>query len=175
MYNYIRKLFKTINNMNLDNLKIVPPDGMEWYQEGNQIKFRNVAKKLTYSDVAENLFINKNSHYVGNYGMIKPWFATSLSEACFGNITTSVKQAMKLLAMNKLMNVAKYLNQDWEPDWNKGDCKYYLSIGSENKITIECALRYCSEIVHFKTWDLAEKAIEILGEETIKLALSTDW
>nr|DAY73308.1 MAG TPA: hypothetical protein [Caudoviricetes sp.] len=30
-------------------------------------------------------------------------------------------------------------------------------------------------MVHFKTLYLAQQAIEILGEETIKLALSTDW
>lgn len=175
MYNRISKLFKIINNMNLDNLKIVPPDGMEWYQEGNQIKFRNIAKKLTYSDVAENLFINKNSHYVGNYGMIKPWFATSLSEACLGNITTSVKQAMKLLAINKLMNVAKYLNQDWKPDWNNEDeYKHYVYINDLNQIDVDWSL-YRNGHIYFKTEELAKQAIDILGEYTIKLALSTDW
>ena len=35
--------------MNLENLKIVPPEGMEWYQEGNEIKFRPKTE-ITYND-----------------------------------------------------------------------------------------------------------------------------
>ena len=32
--------------MDLKNLKIVPPKGMEWYQEGNEIKFRPIEWEL---------------------------------------------------------------------------------------------------------------------------------
>lgn len=164
---------EVINNMDKD-IKIIPPEGMEWYQEGNEIKFRN--KKLRYSDVARSLFKDKQSHYIGNYGMINPWLARDLAESCFPNITTSVDQAIKLLAINKLMNVAKYLNQDWKPDWNNdGEYKYYIYIKrSDNKIDVDRCL-YRNGHIFFKTKDLAKQAIDILGEDTIRLALSTDW
>lgn len=75
------------------------------------------------------------------------------------------------------MNIAKYLNGDWKPDWeNNNEKKYAMTLDKNNKaIWIEC--NYCVNkgMAYFKTEELAQKAIEILGEETIKLALSTDW
>lgn len=73
------------------------------------------------------------------------------------------------------MNVTKYLNDGWQPDWNdKQESKYYLQ--KDNDTIIVSYVKYnCSDSVYFKSIKLAEQAIEILGKETIKLALSTDW
>lgn len=42
--------------MKIDDLTIVPPEGMEWYQEGNKIKFRPIGeKKTSYKDIAKSI------------------------------------------------------------------------------------------------------------------------
>lgn len=158
--------------MKANNLTIIPPEGMEAYQEGNEIKFRPIENKITYESVAKALFEGKDVWRIGDL-VINKYNRTG----CWNYLTNCIseKQAQKLLAINQLMNVAKYLNGDWQPNWNNCSNKYYLSVTNDASITIECATRKYSEIVHFETWNLAQQAIDILGEETIKLALSTDW
>lgn len=71
------------------------------------------------------------------------------------------------------MNVAKYLNGDWKPNWNNS---------SETKWDL--FFNYCSKTlmtsnwksshyggVYFKSEELVLQAIEILGEEEVKKAL----
>lgn len=166
--------------MDSKNLTIIPPEGMEAYQEGNEIKFRPIEKKLTYNDIAKKLFKNKIAYYPDAYCNIKSIDATDVS--CYdANNCTSEKQLKKLLAINQLMNVAKYLNGDWQPDWdnkNKIKYKYYLYIdypGNKIGIGIAYLASCCSDSIYFKSEKLAQQAIDILGEETIKLALCTDW
>lgn len=52
--------------------------------------------------------------------------------------------------------------------------KYFIII-SYNNIEISNNWIDNAGAIYFKTRELAQRAIEILGEETIKLALSTDW
>lgn len=159
--------------MDSKNLKIVPPEGMEAYQEGNEIKFRSIKKINYYEDVARKLFYNKLTFYITATGTLDTYHPTS--SYYYANNCTSNKQLRKLLAINKLMNVAKYLNGDWQPDWNSEvEDKYYI-YATTNIIDIASATFRYSDVVYFKSRKLAEQAIEILGKETIKLALCTDW
>lgn len=159
---------KKINNIIID-----VPEGTEAYLENNTIKFKPIKKKLAYEDVAKELFENKDIWRIGDL-VINKYNRTG----CWNYLTNCIseKQAQKLLAINQLMNVAKYLQGDWKPDWNNAEDKYYLAVDYlDNTVCIVPAWHKCAEIVHFKTWDLAQQAIDILGEETIKLALCTDW
>ena len=159
--------------MDLKNLKIVPPEGMEWYQEGNEIKFRPIENKVTYESVAKALFEGKDVWRIGDL-VINKYNRTG----CWNYLTNCIseKQAQKLLAINKLMNVAKYLNGNWQPDWdNSEEAKYYLYFYGKHYIDIDYRYQYIYCLVYFKSNELAQQAIEILGEETIKLALLTDW
>lgn len=165
--------------MDLKELKIVPPEGMEYYIENGEVRFREIKKSLTYDDISYNLFYGKKHHYISSSNVEKP------IEAECGTIVnydwparcTSKKQAQKLLAINKLMNVAKYLNGDWKPDWNDNDKgKYFVLMDYyNNNMIVDCNTSFMYNTVYFKSKELAQQAIDILGEETIKLALSTDW
>lgn len=75
------------------------------------------------------------------------------------------------------MNVAKYLNGDWQPDWSdNAEGKWFVYSSNEGKkIKVDCFRTTQHPSIYFKSKNLAEKAIEILGEETIKLALCTDY
>ena len=162
--------------MNELNVKINIPEGYEIDKEKST--FENIVLKpikIDYAFVSKKLFCNKDAYYVTDSGNVtSSLIITSFKEP---NNCTSEKQAEKLLAINQLMNVAKYLNGDWKPNWNNiKEFKY--SIGYDivaESLEIQTCTFTCSDITYFKTEELAEQAIEILGEKTIKLALSTDW
>lgn len=160
-------------------LKIEIPEGYEIDEENSTfecIKFKR--KGLTYDDIAKELFHGKEIFYINQLGEIST--ATSVKgEECFKylNNCTSKKQAEKLLAINKLMNVAKYLNDGWKPDWNNNnEYKYYLFVyNNNNTIGYSTCASSSFDVIYFKTKELAMQAVKILGEDTIKLALSTDY
>lgn len=135
-------------------------------------------KKTDYNYISEKLFHEKRGYYCDSCGHIKSVDSVGYGCQNYPSNCTSEKQAKKLLAINQLLNVAKYLNGDWQPDWNSPDIKYKYFIYMEpldDKLFITSDTRYISSFIYFKTKELAQKAIDILGEETIKLALSTDW
>jgi hypothetical protein len=136
----------------------------------NVIRFKPIKKEITYQDVKNELFADTKKCYLECAGDI---CSSRTIKYCNINtiMATSKNQIEQLLALNKLMNVAKYLNGDWEPNWNdefEDKIYFYYSSG---KLNI-CAKRYSNfGCVCFKTIDLAHQAVEILGKEEIKKAL----
>jgi len=134
-------------------------------------------KKLTYENVAKKLFPYETSHYYilsdGDINKIK----NSPSNYKLPNNALSKKQLEKLLAINMLMSVAKFLNDGWQPNWNNNnELKYFICYSNNsNTIFIDSTYSTQTNVVFFKSLELAKQAIEILGEETIKLALCTDY
>ena len=158
------------------NIKVNIPEGYEIDKEKST--FENIVLKpvkVDYAFVSSKLFYNQDAYYLDLSGKIR--FGTITTSFKDLNNCTSRKQAEKLLAINQLMNVAKYLNGNWKPSWeNDNERKYLIVLDKDNnKIGIDWNTFVNKGIVHFKTKELAQKAIEILGEEIIKLALSTDW
>lgn len=137
----------------------------------NVIRFKPIKKKTTYKDICRELFLDKPSWRLRDTGVIGCVNCTSSANIHHSSISTSYEQLEQLLALNKLMNVAKYLNGDWEPNWNdefEDKIYFYYSSG---KLNI-CAKRYSNfGCVCFKTIDLAHQAVEILGKEEVKKAL----
>ena len=117
----------------------------------NVIRFKPIKKTITYEDIVKKLYPGK-CYYINNN-------------------PTSEKQLEQLLALNKLMNVAKYLNGDWKPDWNdEYEDKFYIYYTLE-KLLICSKQRANHGCVAFESKELALQAIEILGEEEVKKAL----
>ena len=82
----------------------------------------------------------------------------------------------KIDAINNLIFVAKYLNDGWVPDFKDINvCKHSLCVDRNDKIYIESHRITSIGIVYFKSEELALQAIEILGEKTIKQALSNNY
>lgn len=132
------------------------PEGMEIDKENSTfecIKFRPKPKKLTYWDICT---------YLNIHGY------------CYTNINVNtIVHIEKFKAIGKLINVAYYLNNGWKPNWeDQEELKWTLYI---NKNGVEPDYTNChSACVYFKTRKLARQAIDILGEGTIRLALSTN-
>lgn len=155
-----------------NEIRIAIPKGMQIDKENSTfecIKFKK--KELTYEDITKELFFHKESYSMDNIDIYGYSDTINYQEKVMAK---SYRQLEKLLAINKLMNVAKYLNGDWNPDWKDHQNKYHIAIVLD-QIDISSVTALNSEIVYFKTKELAQQAINILGEDTIKLALSTNW
>ena len=127
------------------------------------IRFKPIKKKITYQDVISNIKAT-------NIGVSVQFGLTKIGEDYF---VTSEEQLKQLLALNKLMNVAKYLNGDWEPDWNDRHQHKWFIFYDHQLSGLYLAIHYTQRFasVYFKSEELALRAIEILGEEEVKKAL----
>lgn len=173
------KLIKQ-TNMEQKELKITIPEGYEIDKEKStfeNIVFKPIKKVLSYDDVAKELLYGKDYNFIASNGEIKEYRASG-SFIHLNNCVTE-KQAQKLLAINNLMNCAKYLNGNWKPDLGTvgGNMRYYIYYRiSDDRLFINNETDCCSHgAIYFKTSELARQAIEILGKETVKLALSVDY
>ena len=162
--------------MKTQELKIEAPEGYEvdWDNSSmDTIRFKPIKKKITYKDICRELFLDKPSWRLRDTGVIGCANCTSSAIIHHSSISTSYKQLEQLLAFNKLMNVAKYLNGDWKPDWkNQYEDKYCIYCDYsvlELRVSKWSTSDYGN--VYFKSSELTRQAIEILGEEEVKKAL----
>ena len=167
MYSYSQKDIQFIEHfingyhMKENELTIEIPEGkiVDWDESKKQNKIVLKDKQLTYEEICDRL-----------PGMIDvPLFGTPSED---GNALVANEHYLAcLLAKNQLANVAKYLNDGWKPD--KRSDIYYLNNYCGNLVVYltkeECSMCLGQSI--FKTEELAQQAIEILGKKTIKLAL----
>jgi hypothetical protein len=156
----------------MKELKIEVPQGYEIDKENStfeKIVFKKVEEELTYEKIADKLFQYESHYYTDDDGNI---MKTSKGWRC-PNVAPTEHQLQRLLSLNKLMNVAHYLNDGWEPDWNDIEQEkfyiYYSNVSKTIEIDYNCVCN--SGEVYFKSRELAGQAIKILGEDIIKLAL----
>lgn len=161
--------------MKTQELKIEAPEGYEvdWDNSSmNTIRFKPIKKKITYKDICKELFLNKPSWRLIDSRIIEHFNCTSNAVIHNDLISTSNEQLYQLVALNKLMNVAKYLNGDWEPDFTNVRQNWYIGFDSESlRLSVKFLVCYRYSDIYFKSEALAHQAIEILGEEEVKKAL----
>ena len=122
----------------------------------------NLQPKLTYDDVARELFEDGYYYYDYVYDRI----VTNSVKPTMPMACTSQNQVRKLCAINQLLNIAKFLNfnddgTDWVPDWdNMTPDEKVWSLGiDENTIHVYYIQKYDGtrpEIVYFRTESLAK-------------------
>ena len=99
-------IFKEINNMENTQLTIDIPEGMEIDLDNSDlakgiVKFKK--KYITYDDILQECSTNFSGIRVRNH--------------CIN----------KIIAISQLMNIAKYYNKDWNPNWRSlEESKYYI-------------------------------------------------
>ena len=136
-------IFKEINNMEIKNnqLTIDIPEGMEIDLENSDlakgiVKFKK--KDITYENVEDALKLGKNCK----------------------SIIINESNASKLVALSKLMNIAKYYNKDWKPDWNNSDkSKYYIRYNT-GTYAVDCNYTYNYGNIFFKNKKDAQAVID---------------
>lgn len=129
-------------------------------------------KPITYDDILKELFLDKIASWVGR---------TKIYTATIGvvnyndqNNCTTEAQAKRLLAFNKLMNIAKYLNGDWKPNFD-GDHGNWNICKDGDTLLATYTRNVNKANVYFKSKDLAYEAIRLMGEESLNDLFSTDW
>lgn len=130
------------------------------------VHFKKCKKIETYEEVAKILLKHKY-YYICNTGIINN-ISGNLLEYHHPNNSTTRGQLESILALNKLCNVAKYLNNGWLPSFDK--VKYYI-IANKDILMISPYNNIMGSHVYFKSEKLAQQAIDILGEDVIKQAL----
>lgn len=136
--------FKEIKDMEIKNnqLTIDIPEGME-IDLGNSnlakgiVKFKK--KDITYENVEDTLKLGKNCK----------------------SIIINESNASKLVALSKLMNIAKYYNGDWKPDWYSYASKFSISFNhTSRKYRVDSSDSMTSGNVLFKKSEDAQAVID---------------
>lgn len=143
--------------METKELKVLVPNGYEIDKENSTfecIKFKK--KSISFVDIIDK-YENERSYPIKL-------------------LATSNNHMKKIIAINSLLLVAKYLNKGWVPNFNNSkEPKYFMATTSGNTVYIEKIYGFNASVVYFKTNELAIQAIDILGEDTIRLALSPNY
>ena len=169
--------------------EIPVPDGYEVFisEEGKPMIYKkdegDVEKKapdagkgkpITYDDILEKLFLNKESFFVGNTTISS--ITTGVNSYSHVNNCTSEAQARRIIAFIKLHNIAKYLNGDWKPKFDGNTELWDINVAYDSEEYIPCSsVVYNNGMVYFKSEQLANEAIRLMGEESLKDLFSTDW
>lgn len=112
-------IFKEINNMEIKNnqLTIDIPEGMEIDLENSDlakgiVKFKK--HDITYRNIED-----------------------ALSSENYAGAVINTSNGIKLEALNKLMNIAKYYNGDWKPVWSDSNEYKYSIIYNRNTYKVK--------------------------------------
>ena len=132
-------IFKAINNMENNQLTIDIPEGMEIDLENSNlakgiVKFKK--KYITYGDILQECPTNFSGLRVRNH--------------CID----------KILAISKLMNIAKHYNGDWEPDWNNQDEYKYFIICNRGTYKVDHGWTSICSNIYFKNKKDAQAVID---------------
>lgn len=125
----------------LDNKLVIDiPKGMEVDVEKSDLKAGIIAfkkKEISYADVLS---------------------ALAGKGVCPADIKVPEMIAGKIIALARLMTIAKYYNGDWKPDWNSQEYKHNIMRTTEYGIT-SCG-NYNEGAIYFKNKEDAQAVID---------------
>ena len=155
--------------MNKIEIEIPNDKEIDWEASAKQKQIVLKNKQLTYEDVCKELF--KNGYcYAYSYEILANGINMDIADS---PLNASTKHQLEcILAKNKLANVARYLNGDWDNFINDRHYIIWMNPTGKNLHIAHSSLSSEHSTVIFKSKELAQQAIKILGEETVKLALT---
>lgn len=129
-------------------------------------------KPITYYDILRELYMGKTAYWIYD----KCIESGKQSSYNFDDAVncTSVAQAKRMVAFNKLQNIAKYLNGDWKPNFD-GDHGNWNICKDGDTLLATYTRNVNKANVYFKSKDLAYEAIRLMGEDSLNDLFSTDW
>lgn len=138
--------------------------------EGKPITYDSLSKKLYLGN--DKVFywdINKDPK-LGDIATFKCTFGYGYLFNCM-----SKAQVKRMMAFNKLQNIAKYLNRDWKPDFYDEDTFNWSIIKECGSYGAQYNMSTNEGSVYFKSAELAQQAIRLMGEDSLNDLFSTDW
>lgn len=161
-----------------DNLQVfIGEDGKPMIRkkiEGDE-KHTNGAeevKPITYDDICKELFLEKKTFFV-NGKRIDSARTNVENYNDYDNCTTPA-QAKRLAAFCKLQNIAKYLNEGWKPKFDDKNLNWSI-VKDSNGYGAQYNIVTNDGSVYFKSADLVNEAIRLMGEDSLNDLFSTDW
>lgn len=143
--------------------------------EGDEISTNDAEKNnpITYDDICKELFLNKSTYWIGNVNInpVRPQY-NNYSDI---NNCTSKGQARRLIAFNKLQNIAKYLNKGWKPNFKDATQKWLITEQNSGEYKAKFTYSGNCGFVCFKSKYLTNVAIRLMGEDSLNDLFSTDW
>lgn len=145
-------------------------------------------KPITYDDICKKLFCNNKIYWAYKDG-IDSDIASPSNYKDVDNCTSEA-QVKRLIAFNKLQNIAKYLNDSWKPDLDDTlQEKFYIAsegLGeAESDFPIDLIKHYgvyCQvdepvypTSIYFKSSKVAHDAVLLMGKDSLNDLFSTDW
>lgn len=112
-------------------------------------------KPITYDDICKKLFLDMIPY--------------KKSVKC-----TTPEQVKCMTAFNKLQNIAKYLNGDWMPDFDGYNKNWFIRI-ENGKYVARFFKWFNNGSVYFKSEEAANRAILLMGENSLNDLFTTDW
>ena len=129
-------------------------------------------KPITYGDVLKELYLGKTAYWIYDKSIESGKQSSYNFEDAVN--CTSVAQAKRMVAFNKLQNIAKYLNGDWKPDFDGNHENWSITkTGDDFLATYTRNVNKAN--VYFKSRDLTFEAIRLMGEDSLNDLFSTDW
>ena len=127
---------------------------------------------ITYDDILRELYFNKTAYWVSGTNIR----FTKTGEYTYNDIynCASEAQAKRIVAFNKLQNIAKYLNEGWKPDF-PGSIKYTICKNHTGTYSHIGNNKYQAGAIYFRTEDLVYEAIRLMGKKSLNDLFSTDW
>ena len=130
-------------------------------------------KPITYDDILKEFYLGKTAYWACDEDDIIEGKLGLINYKDTVNCTTP-SQAKRCNAFNKLLNIAKYLNKGWCPDICIYEKKWAIVKEGGNFYP-----KYNQNVndgsVYFKSEELTNEAIRLMGEESLNDLFSTDW
>ena len=133
----------------------------------------NEGNPITYDDICKKLFCNNKIYWAYKDGVDSDMASPSNYKDV--DNCTSEAQVKRLIAFNKLQNIAKYLNDGWKPNFEYGNKNWYICREGVDNYKIYWSDIFNSVSVYFKTEELAWEAFHLMGRESLDDLFSTGW
>lgn len=127
---------------------------------------------ITYDDVIQKLYNGKTAYWAGSTRIA--YTITDEFSYNYINNCASEAQCKRMVAFNKLQNIAKYLNKGWKPDFTYSS-NYTICKDCTGKYSFLTNCTYQAGAIYFKTEELAREAIRLMGEASLNDLFNEDW
>lgn len=128
-------------------------------------------KPITYDDICKELFFEKTAYWVRSNNIEEGVIRASYDDI---DNCASKAQAKRLVAFNKLQNIAKYLNEGWKPNFDGNHVNWNIIKDNDTFIAMNTNVLNKAS-VYFKSEYLTMEAIRIMGEESLNDLFNEDW
>ncbi len=166
----------------MEQIKIDIPEGYEIDPMNSDLSIGLIKYRLkepkTYGDVMTVLRERYRLRRISHGEIRAVDYREHLAHLKNGDVSCSDKQLMNIMNLNRLINVATFLNNGWIPPNSRDSLKHFIGLQYSNLksndyvLTVGTHRTVQYSCVYFKSVQLAKEAISILGEDVIKSALT---